>query len=763
VNVPGVAVVGLNSGVSAGGAAEHVVTAGPVRAAVTSDGELRIGWDEPDWLGPARLTIAGAAAAPTITSSASEASVRLTAGWLRAEVCALAEEPVLVLRLEAREPRDAIGTGDFATPGVAWRFEPALRADEGAPEGVRAFGHQYTEFALPVFSDAALSQWRLLPIRPPVVLPLGLVAPDGRTVLLAPLTGFHEQVISVPDGDDTADAGLRAGWHGDVDAVDGGFATELAVIAGAGARDCYGRWGRLLRARSGVAAAARDADTLGTRLSYWTDNGSAYWYRTEPGLDPASTVVAAVDDLEARGVRVGSVQLDSWWYPHEVRRPFDTDEWVVPPTGMTRWEPRDDVLPGGMDALRERLGRRPLVVHCRHLSSQSPYADEFPVWVDGDRAHPQGPELYEHLLDQAVAWGVEVFEHDWLIECFLGVRGLREPGKAAAWQDGIDRALGERNLHAQWCMASPADFAHATRLRHVTSIRTSGDHGYLVGPEVLWGWFLHNNAMARALGFWPYKDVFHSAAGSDTREVEALLAALSAGPVGVGDRIGEADPSLIRRTCRADGVLVRPDVPVAATDAAAFTAPVWTGEPMVASAHTRHSAGPWTYVVSCNVGIDKQPCRGRVELATLGDDRPDAAEIALFDWRSGRIDVMPSSTATYDIELEPVGWDFRVAAPVLAGRIAVVGDAALYACAGDARVADVAVQDGAVVVTVLGAGERVTLTGWSEVPIVARAWTAASGPRPLAVSRDEGTGRWDATVEVPDAGWTRVHLSATRT
>lgn len=745
-------------GVSAGGAADSFVTAGSLRAAVDAGGELRIGWNEPDWFGPARLSLAGAPAATTVTQRVS-GNVRIDADWLVADVDALVGEPVVVLRFEARSARTGLGTGAFAEPAVAWHFEPARRGDGGAPDGVRAFGHQYTEFALPVFSDAAMSHWRLLPIRPPVVLPMGLVAPDGRTILLAPLAGFHEQVIAVPDSLETAGSGLRAGWHGDVEAVEAGFATELALIAGDGARDCYARWGRLLRERSGVDAPERDADTLGTRLSYWTDNGSAYWYRTAPGLDPASTVVAAVEDLEARGVPVGSVQLDSWWYPHEVLRPFDTAEWVVPPTGMVRWEPRADVLPDGVAALRERLGRRPLVVHCRHLSSQSPYADEFPMWIDGDRAHPQDPALYERLLDQAVAWGVEVFEHDWLIECFLGVRGLRAPGNAAAWQDGIDRALGRRNLHAQWCMASPADFAHATRLRNVTSIRTSGDHGYLVGPEVLWAWFLHNNAMARALGLWPYKDVFHSAPGPETREVEALVAALSAGPVGVGDRIGEADPDLIRRTCRADGVLVRPDVPIAANDAAWFTAPVWTGEPMVASAHTRHAAGRWTYVLACNVGMNKEPVTGRVELASLGDDRPDAAEVALFDWRTGLVDVVPADHA-FDVALEPAGWAFRVAAPVLSGRVAVLGDPALYACAGDARVADVVEEDGATVVTVLGAGERVVVAGWSENEIVARAWTT-DGARSPAVTRDDATGRWETAIVVPDAGWARVHLTRT--
>jgi hypothetical protein len=390
----------------------HQITAGPLRAELDGD-TLRVGWDEPDWLGPGRLVVPGDP--PNLWSAGH--GFAIAADWVVATVSPRgAHEPVLVVRLEARAARRGFATGEFAKPAVAWHFDPARRADGGAPDGMRAFGHQYTEFALPVFSDAAMSRWRLLPIRPAVVLPLGLVAPDGRTVLLAPLTGFHEQMISVPAGKEQAAAGLRAGWHGDIDEVDEGFATELAIIAGHGVRDCFARWARLLRTASGVAAPDRDSDVLGTRVSYWTDNGSAYWYRTEPGLDPASTVVAAVDDLDARGIPVGAVQLDSWWYPHAVLRPFDTDEWVVPPTGMVRWEPRVDVLPDGIAPLRERLARRPLVAHCRHLSADSPYADEFPLWVDGDRAHPQDARLYERLLDQCVAWGVDVFEHDWLIE-----------------------------------------------------------------------------------------------------------------------------------------------------------------------------------------------------------------------------------------------------------------------------------------------------------------------------------------------------------
>jgi hypothetical protein len=736
-------------------ATSHVVAAGPLEARLSEDLHLRIGWGEPDWLGPATLQLPDPS--DLLHRSGPRSNLVVEAGWMFGEVAAIEGEPALALTLTASQSRAGIATGDFASPAVAWHFMPSARASGGAPEGLRAFGHQYTEFALPVFSDEMLSRWRLLPFRPAVVMPLGLVAPDSRTLLLAPLDRFHDQVIGVPAGKEQADAGLRVGWHGDIDEVEAGFTTRLAIIAGDGLRDCFARWARLLRRASDIPPPARDADVLGTRLSYWTDNGSAYWYRTEPGLDTASTVVAAVDDLEARGAPIGAVQLDSWWYPHEVLRPFDTDEWVVPPSGMVRWEPRDDVLPDGIPALRERLRGRPLVVHCRHLSSQSDYAADIAMWTDADRAHPRGPELYERLLDQCVGWGVEVFEHDWLIECFLGVRGLRAPGRAAAWQEGIDAALEARDLHAQWCMASPADFAMVSRLRNVTSIRTSGDHGYLVGPEILWAWFLHTNVMARALGLWPYKDVFHSTAASATRDVEALLSAMSAGPVGIGDRIGEADIAVIRRTCRADGVLVRPDVPIAAVDRTAFTAPVWSGEPIVASTHTDHDAGRWGYVLTCNVGSD-EPATARVQFTDLGGDRPGTADLAVFDWRTGGVEVLPRDGAFETAPLARADWDYRVLAPVHDNGIAVFGDTALYACAGDSRVAAVTTGSDETVVTLLGAGERVRLRGWSRRPVGVRAWSPGRAADP-EVANDPETGAWSADVVIAVGGWTKLYVS----
>src|ERR1700719_2493694 len=98
------------------GSGDHTLTAGPLCVVSTAAGVLRIGWDEPDWLGPGRL-VTPDAIAPS-RSSATARGLAVDAGWVVGSARVLADEPVVVLRLQAREPRRGIATGDFATPAV---------------------------------------------------------------------------------------------------------------------------------------------------------------------------------------------------------------------------------------------------------------------------------------------------------------------------------------------------------------------------------------------------------------------------------------------------------------------------------------------------------------------------------------------------------------------------------------------------------------------------------------------------------------------
>jgi hypothetical protein len=276
-------------------------------------------------------------------------------------------------------------------------------------------------------------------------------------------------------------------------------------------------------------------------------------------------------------------------------------------------------------------------------------------------------------------------------------------------------------------MASPADFCQTTTLRNVTSIRTSGDHGYIATPGILWAWFLYGNVLARALGLLPYKDVFHATTDPGAHgEVEALLSALSAGPVGIGDRVGVADPGLVRRTCRADGLLVKPDQPVAALDRCLDRVVVFSRRLLVGATSTTHQAGTWHYVVTANVAEDGEPVADRISLEELGVTGP----ALVWDWRR-RTAAVVEAGAAWEVELGPHEWDYRVVAPLLDGGRAVVGDADLFVTAGDRRLAEVA-PDGTVLVT--GApGEEVSVVVWDG-----------------DVS--------ERRVIVPDRGWERVRV-----
>lgn len=741
----------------------------------------RIAWGEPDWLGPVFAGGGDAASAAVVVAEADGSDdmgafrsleIACTDPRLRTFVRAYHDRPLLVFRCAAATAIDSgLATGSFARPRLAWpALRPTQRSAAGAPDGLTTYGHQFCEFALPVFGDANAAGFLVHPERPRVFVPLAFLAADGRTLLLAPLDAFHEQVIAV---DETADGThIDCGWHGDLEAVPAGFATELAVWAAAGPRQALDEWSALLRRRNGTRRPSRYADVGVGRLSYWTDNGAAYYYRPHPGLDMTATLRAAVDDLRERDVPIASVQIDSWFYPHRHPRAVGAEGApVVPPSGMLLWEPRADVFPDGFAGLADAVGGLPLTFHSRHVSADSPYAGFFDSWTDGPYAHPADPRFFAMLMDQAHAWGAITYEQDWLVESFLGVRGLRAaPGRARAWQEAMDSAARERGMTLQWCMGTPADFLQTVTLTQVTSIRTSGDYRYMFDNGLNWVWFLHGNAWARALGLHPFKDVLltHGATdlgpGEPYAEIEMLLAALSAGPVAIGDEIGRTDRNLVLRACREDGVLVKPDVPIAAIDRC-FRSNAYTGTtPLVGETQSTHPAGVWRYVATFNAGAARAEQDARVDLR---DVAPAATpgHVFVVDWRR-RTWFECDGDGGWSCRFGFQDWDYRVVCPALAGGAAAVfGDLGRYATVGDRLISAVEVRQRTVRFAVHDRpGAVVRVWGFSRNPPRAIRLSTPTGSRMPEASAGEAwawsadDGGWQLAVRVDAGGHTRVEI-----
>jgi hypothetical protein len=119
-------------------------------------------------------------------------------------------------------------------------------------------------------------------------------------------------------------------------------------------------------------------------------------------------------------------------------------------------------------------------------------------------------------------------------------------------------ALQIDNISIQYCMPSPSHYMASTQYANVRTVRPSGDRF----DANRWDSFLYDSRLATAVGLWPWADVFFSS------ELDNLVVAtLSAGPVGVGDPLGQTNAKNLFSAIRADGVLLKPDKPLLPIDA----------------------------------------------------------------------------------------------------------------------------------------------------------------------------------------------------
>lgn len=630
----------------------------------------------------------------------------------------------------------------YHDPQVYFHFSPASAS---LAHNLHFLGFQASEFALPVRAPDVSLNFNLFSrpgySRPPSVFPLFIFhRKSSAVILLAPLDNFHEQVLAIHDNT------FHCGWSGDLIQIPKHFSTTLAIIHTQSPTLALSTWTKLLRTRSTRHISntpSRYRNVLMSKLSYWTDNGSAYWYRRESGQSLTHSIINTVNNLEENGVHIGVVELDSWFYPHEINRPVSDLGYLseVPPSGLLLWEPRMDTLgKAGVCGLRNALNGRPLVLHSRHISAASPYVSDRTLgawWVDGERAHPVGCALWRRLLRQAADWGAMAFEQDWLVELWQGVRALREkPGRVVRWQKDVDDAAEENGLCLIWCMATPADMlVAATTLSNVLVVRSCDDYRYADDASTLWRWHLTVSSVVRHLGMVPFKDVFlskdHGRAvvdvdGDPNAEVEACLATMSAGPVGIGDRLDRTDVRLVRRCCRMDGTLVKPDVPMVALDRSLRNADglLWG---------MTHS-GKWRYLFAVGTGVkysggeenvyerleesvclhdmDERKEEEEEEENGLGDEKE--TEMFVYNWgtRSGEIgNVIRTTLGLHE-------WELWVVCPVVRTRedaFALIGDGEMFATMGDRRVRVVDGEKDEVLFEVLGqSGEEVTMWFWSE-------------------------------------------------
>mmetsp|Transcript_86928 Transcript_86928/g.246464 ORF Transcript_86928/g.246464 Transcript_86928/m.246464 type:complete len:826 (+) Transcript_86928:58-2535(+) len=455
--------------------------------------------------------------------------------------------------------------------------------------------------------------------------PVALFDQNYSTLVVSPMDNFKSAVHTRSHG--AAGDAWETGVSSEVESLPPGFVHRTLLVAGRGITATLHAWGRLLRRAHGTRRTS-GKDVVSSHLSYFTDNGAYYYGDAWGDSGGGGGTCNETSMLEvAEGLRkqdllraVRTWQLDDWWYPgHRAVYVHCVRNWTLTGPAFRR----------DLASLSTAL-ETPWLLYVPFFCAENAYSGQFRFVTGSSGAtefaepHPDDAlKFYRMLFDYGVRNGMRAFEHDFLNYNFLATPLFRKQlGAADRWLQAIDAAALERGLSVQACMALPSDLMASVRLNSVTNYRASGDYvsedNYDVGGSAL---------LAFALGLRPSKDNFWTHRplsaietgkpwGPRTNpgtncELNAIIATLSTGPVGIADKAGDTNTTLVLRCVRPDGLIMQPDRPATYVDAMFMpgrlgnprpspTGMVWATHASVPAA-AGGAPSTWHYVLSIDV------------------------------------------------------------------------------------------------------------------------------------------------------------------
>lgn len=538
--------------------------------------------------------------------------------------------------------------------------------------------------AFPSFSSIPTGLYRLgfQPV-PHAIYEFGALGSEGPWVLFD--SGLHALTISPTDHYFVADmqsgpAQMASAITASVTRLPQGFFHRTIFVAGDGVNSAINSWGRAMQALSGRRAPSSTADILLCKLSYWTDHGAEYFYNFDSQMGYEGTLKAVKAKFAQLGVPLGSMQLDSWFYPKGKNADWHRAKWTNGVGGAYLYQADKDLFPNGLTAFSRQLDL-PFITHARWIDRASPYRQIYQM--SGDII--TDPRYWEKTAEWLKAANVAVYEQDWLGRYAKAEANLTDP---QLFHDNMAAAMSRHGLTMQYCMAAPADFMQGAQYSNLMTIRTSHDRF----NRSDWDMFLYDSRLASALGIWPWTDVFRS-----SEQANLALSTLSAGPVGVGDSLSEIDAPDLLHAVRADGVIVKPDLTIRPLDSLYLQDASGQPGPMIASTWTEFGPARIDYIFA-------YPRKNETQAKLRPSELGYSGEVYLYNWRARGGDAVRASDES-SLSFKD-GWAYYVIAPEGPSGMAFLGDVEQFVTAGRARIPAFS-DDGALHITIaFASGEQ---------------------------------------------------------
>ena len=430
-----------------------------------------------------------------------------------------------------------------------------------------------------------------------------LIAYDSqeRTLVMSPLNHFlvsPMRLVETPQG-----TGVARGLHGAVDVIPAGTTTRTILTFGTGLVPTVLKWGELLLRSVGKERRKAQDSLVARALGFWNCYGGYYAELFRPTSQ--STLEELAEYFQEADLPIRYWGLDLWYQYRKVGF-------------VSSYQANPEKYPKGLKPVHQST-EIPFLLHMSAFDRDNDYLDTHHFTVDEGGSYPTGPELFRELAREFKYRGATGVWHDFLRTQLQNCCSLRElVGPADQWFDHLATSMAESGLDVMLCMPTVGHYLASAAYDNVVAVRTSTDYvNHQPGQLELLSQLkeyrtefspqrnLRQNLMlaflAGALGLAPSHDVFISnrehpeGFANPHADRDALMRALSAGIVGLGDKLGYVDREVAGKLAFPDGSLAQPDhppYPVASTLHSGVTAFYTT---------TSVSGYCWTYLVLLNL------------------------------------------------------------------------------------------------------------------------------------------------------------------
>ncbi|MFW9826804.1 MAG: hypothetical protein ACFFEY_04185 [Candidatus Thorarchaeota archaeon] len=397
-------------------------------------------------------------------------------------------------------------------------------------------------------------------------------------VVLSPLDGFLNTTISKEKN-----GRINCGIQGEIKELPENFSQRFILLCSEGINQSLENLGDIILKYHDSKRKNLYANIVTSYLGFWTDNGGYYYYKTEKGMNYEKTMMEIKDFFDKNRIPIRYYNFDSWWYLKHTNKFLTT---LFRPLvrlmggglyGNTlKWEADPKNFTTDLKVFNQEKFKKPIIAHNRRWHAESPYVKQFGFEIYKNHAVPLKKEFWLWVMNHAKERGIEVYEQDWIKNQISSMPILRQDFHAKEdWLDAMATSSKMFGIDIFYCMQTPGILLYSVKHPNVNISRCSGDYN----PRwPLTYRFIHStqtNILFNAIGINSHPDVFRSRTTENVKlkifrekypNFKCLYQILNAGIVAPGDKKENVNWPLLIKTCRDDGLLLKPDKSITAND-----------------------------------------------------------------------------------------------------------------------------------------------------------------------------------------------------